>query len=81
MESKFTNDYAEKLAKDISNVEDIYSIGSFKKGYMKAIEETNASELLEALIEANNLLKKRCLDTDVEFLELNLETAINKATK
>lgn len=35
-------------------------------------------EQSDALVKANELLKRRCLDTDREFLELNLEEVINK---
>jgi len=40
-----------------------------------------APDLLKALIKANKLLKERCLDTDIEFLELNIDEVINRATK
>lgn len=38
----------------------------------------SAPKLLKALKEANNLLKQRCLDTDRELLELDIDGIINE---
>lgn len=45
--------------------------------YTTLLESHNS--LLEALIKANNLLKLRCLDTDIEMISLHLQTEINNA--
>lgn len=40
-----------------------------------------APELLDALVRANKLLKQRCLDTDIELLEIKIDDVICKSTQ
>lgn len=52
METKHTKEYAEHLAKfHLVNISDDWSESSFTAGYMRAIEETAAPEMLEALMD------------------------------
>lgn len=87
---KHTKEYAKKLGiekypviEGLQNIrQDIIQEkkrDGFIEGYMKAIEETSAPDLLEALIKADKLLRKRCLDTDREMLDLELKSIISKA--
>lgn len=49
---KYSKEYAEKLADEITDSEEYYSIeteDAFIKGYMRAISENNVEELIEAL--------------------------------
>lgn len=58
---KHTKEYAEKLAEKYAEDENsCYNndLNSFKNGYMKAIEETNVKELLDALILFTNSYKE-----------------------
>lgn len=53
METKHTREYARKLANeyvDGDHYDKFGHSGSFLEGYMRAVKETNAKELLEALI-------------------------------
>ena len=79
MENKLTKEYAEKLARQ--NVIYGESVGNYVFGYLKAIEETNAKELLEALeylIKCNTVDRFKCETTHAIVKAIN---AINKATK
>ncbi len=96
METKHTKEYAEQLAKeafpessfgsrDFEIAIENSKIG-FKQGYMRAIEETAAPDLLEAL---NSLVKKyefNLNQSQKKNIHLDEEynksiNAINKATK
>jgi hypothetical protein len=70
---KFTREYAEKLAQNDPSFRYSYEEDCFAYGYMKAIEETNAPELLEALKTAHNLLPNSDFKRDLAEL-------IDKAT-
>lgn len=75
---KHTKDYARKMAFEESKKEYVSSESSFIQGYMKSIEETAASELLDALIDAKKILD----NSPIQFSHLNdkINNAINKAT-
>lgn len=80
MENKLTKEYAEKMA-TLNNCVVADTDMAYTNGYLKAIEETNAKELLEACMEfikeesENNLYGK-------EFpAVIKMINAINKATK
>lgn len=95
---KHTKEYAEKLAK-LKFIDQSYWIGSgptlrkydpdhvrrvcFKDGYIKAVEETNVIELLEACNKAFILCDKLQMPTESELNELKnvLNNAIKKATE
>lgn len=94
---KFTKEYAEKLAviqyehinESFENSTEMFPFNDsiilqagFEEGYMKAIEETAAPELLEALIYLINDLERN--DGDLinrNTLIIEAKNAINKATK
>lgn len=76
MKTKHTKEYAEKLY--LKQLEDFKGVG-FTEGYMKAIEETNVSELLEALIKLYNAIDS-CIDLTPELL-IKCNNAIKKATE
>jgi len=78
---KFTREYVEKLAinkyGEPLNDNSIRRLEGFSDGYMKAIEETNVSELLEALVKLSQLVKNAGHDLWLEHSgSIN---AINKA--
>lgn len=77
---KHTKEYAEKLSQqNIKQQPDLFKRRSmFIEGYIKAIEETAASELLDALIDAKKILD----NSPIQFSHLNdkINNAINKAT-
>lgn len=86
METKHTKEYAEKLAKEDAEylpdyADKEFSIEKFTEGYMKAIEETAAPELLEALININNILNSAYQSSKVEEILDITNNAIKKATK
>jgi hypothetical protein len=76
---KFTREYAESKGDnyidELSGEGDFFTVNatSYANGYMKAIEETNATELLEALKMAHNLLPNSDFKRDLAEL-------INKST-
>jgi len=82
---KFTREYAEKLAEcNLIQQPDLFNRRKiFSNGYMKAIEETNAPELLEAL---KDMLARTERDYPVlynsgyDHLIEKAKDAINKAT-
>jgi hypothetical protein len=80
METKLTREYAEKMAlkHNISLNGDLPYI----KGYMKAIEETNAKGLLEALCELEKVTTNhgRYNYNDRESARLKAIEAIKKAS-
>ena len=86
MEKKHTEEYAKKLG-DIYENTFIPPNGTesedFVAGYMAAIRETAAPELLEALEIMTSLcrIKYGNLDKDIYEEILKAESAINKATK
>lgn len=77
METKHTKEYAEKLA-----IQHVKNYGGYKSdyiaGYMKAIKETAAPDLLEALIELVEWEKVNYVEPE---LFKKIQNAINKATK
>mgnify|MGYP001256355781 CR=1 FL=1 len=83
---KFTREYAEKLAEgNLIQQPDLFNRRKiFSNGYMKAIEETNAPELLEALKELSLAVEfLTSVDTRTAVANKNarvLLNAINKAT-
>jgi hypothetical protein len=89
---KHTKEYADELAnktypsKTTAGYNDHWSATERRciaEGYMKAIEETGVSDLLEALIEANKLLQlMRDNGYSISSETLSKQNnAINKATK
>jgi hypothetical protein len=82
---KHTEEYADKVCTESSKNEYIHSRGSFIKGYMKAIEETAAPDLLEALISLKETIEGIGWDGYYNSIvrdALNkTDNAINKATK
>ena len=78
METKHTKEYAEKLAKE--NVVYGESLGNYVFGYMKAIEETAAPELLEALNKITIAYKQHCDKPSIKLI-LEAEQLIKKATE
>ncbi len=52
MKTKHTREYARKLALESKSTSDGATQLAYLDGYMKAIEETNVAELLEALIKS-----------------------------
>ena len=93
MENKTTKEYAVNLASDtFPIIEGFANISKdtvqehkrngFIEGYMKAIQETNAPELLEALIKAHDILDGYNKPSYTEsFDRKQVINAINKATK
>lgn len=80
METKFTRQYAAKLALQSEDVEDGATQLAFKAGYMKAIEETAAPELLEAAKFAIQICQGS-MDPAATDCSLKLKEAIQKATQ
>lgn len=89
METKHTKEYAEKLA--LKNYPILDGFENFKNnhynsieriaftsGYMKAIEEIAAPELLQVLIKIQKDLEQNIILPSTQKL---IEEAINKATK
>jgi hypothetical protein len=79
METKLTREYAEKLANEAN--ENTAPLGTefvFVNGYMKAIEETNAKGLLEAVQNAIKDLKRPHSDGSIALGYL--EAAIKKSS-
>jgi len=77
---KFTREYAEKLATEqgSASLYDLYQVG-FTEGYMKAIEETNATELLEALKNADKIFRLYHNETyDGSLIEQEITNLINR---
>lgn len=76
--SKHTKKYAEKLAQECKNIGNTKHMRMiFISGYMKAIEETAAPDMLEALKGLNHLFVGR-----EDWIEVKQAiNAINKATK
>lgn len=77
---KHTREYAEKMRlKAVDNFETT----TFADGYMKAIEETAAPDMLEALIEVVNESNRGVSGRLIidRRLEKKILTLINKATK
>jgi len=70
---KFTREYAEKLYPSHYGMQIDPHFDIKREAYMKAIEETNAPELLEALKTAHNLLPNSDFKRDLAEL-------IDKAT-
>lgn len=78
---KHTKEYAEKLAMNlyyISKIEN-YEVNGYIAGYTKAIEETAAPEMLEALIEAQKELEYHNWQNTKTYNQVT--SAITKATK
>ncbi len=76
METKLTREYAEKLAiKDFGLDTTGYLAAAFERGYMKAIEETNAKGLLEALKDLVKFCKDNNVGAELEFAEEQLKKA------
>lgn len=80
MENKLTKEYADKMADEYSK-----KLGGgkniFTHGYLKAIEETNAKELLEALVEITESYKFCVKKAESSEYYIKAINAINKATK
>jgi len=78
---KFTREYAEKVARRMKRKDHTTHTSEQReliaKGYMKAIEETNAPELLEALKIISELGNT---GEDAREMKLIAINAINKAT-
>ena len=55
----------------------------FVSGYMKALEETAAPDMLEALLEYKRMIRDEGCITDFDQIKLSdlINEAINKATK
>lgn len=73
---KTSEEYAGKMAADDKVIifESIYT-----KGYLKAVEETNAKGLLEALVKVKKWIEKgKPFETQMKEI---IEQEINKATK
>lgn len=78
---KHTKKYAEKLAATHTVcISETWSNASFTVGYMKAIEETNVKELLEALKLAKSRLNSLGFDHNSNTI-LKIDNAIKKATE
>lgn len=83
MEKKHTTEYAilraieesKKLEEELTNFE----MNLYIAGYMRAIQETAAPELLEALIECQKHLDKHPFD-NIDLQDL-VNNAIKKATE
>jgi hypothetical protein len=78
METKHTKEYAEEKAMNLyylSKIEN-YEVNAYIKGYMKAIEETAAPEMLDVLIRLKSLFDGR--KNEMERL---INKVISKATK
>jgi hypothetical protein len=76
---KFTREYADNLATSDFDMPIDYQI-PFVGGYMKAIEETNAPELLEVLNKIVNAMRKQGAKETSNDLFKQAINAINKAT-
>lgn len=78
---KHTQEYVEKLAEHLYLIDvlESYETRAYIQGYMKAIEETAAPDLLEALIEAKKELEYHNWKGTYAYNKIN--NAINKATK
>lgn len=76
MVNKFSKEYANKLAEENA----IYGewIGNYALGYMKAIEETAAPDLLEALVSLRKWAISKGISIDGKLI-INADNAINKA--
>lgn len=75
METKHTKEYAEKMyLRQLDNYKEV----GFVDGYMKAIEETAAPDLLDALINLKNAYLNHCDKHSVRLI-LDIDSLIKKA--
>lgn len=77
---KHTKEYAEKLADThLVHISDDWSKASFIVGYMRAIEETAAPDLLDALLKLQYAVKHGNVKGLFEDEKKLIDNAINKA--
>jgi len=78
---KFTREYAQKRAIEYVDKNHVGSRTSYLVGYTDCLEETNAPELLEALIKVDVFFNTEHTEAyDVLLLKEEIINAINKAT-
>lgn len=84
---KHTQAYAEKLASEFKDDDRLKSLNilpnsfersMFIEGYMKAIEETNVTELISALQDAQSLIEKH-FPNDLTILD-KINNSLTKST-